>query len=70
MSTTTKDAVATNGDLETLPFELTDLDKQILAQTDEEYQPLSWEDVKRIIGRPAHPILPGFHQTYCTTRGE
>ncbi|KAF1815093.1 hypothetical protein P152DRAFT_371879, partial [Eremomyces bilateralis CBS 781.70] len=31
-----------------LPFELTDLDQKILSQTDEEYQPLSWDEVKRI----------------------
>ena len=33
-----------------LPFNLTDLDRKILSQTDEEYEPHSWEELKRIIG--------------------
>ena len=34
-----------------LPFNLTDLDRKILGQTDEEYDPHSWEELKEIIGR-------------------
>jgi hypothetical protein len=34
-----------------LPFNLTDLDRQILAQTDDEFQPHSWDELKQIIGK-------------------
>jgi hypothetical protein len=34
-----------------LPFKLTPLDRQVLAQTDEEYQAHTWEELKEIIGR-------------------
>lgn len=34
-----------------LPFNLTDLDRQILAQTDEEFHPHSWDELKQIIGK-------------------
>jgi hypothetical protein len=33
-----------------LPFKLTPLDRQVLAQTDEEYQAHTWEELKKIIG--------------------
>lgn len=33
------------------PFPLTDLDREILAQTDEEYVPHDWEDLKSLVGR-------------------
>ena len=42
--TTTK----ANGDA--LPFNLTDVDRATLAQTDEEFIPHSWEELKAIVG--------------------
>ena len=39
-----------NGD--PLPFNLTDVDRATLAQTDEEFIPHSWEELKDIIGGP------------------
>jgi len=42
------------------PFALTDLDRQVLAQTDEEFQKHSWEDIKRIIDTNA---LDAFKRT-------
>ena len=33
-----------------LPFNLTDLDREVLSQTDEEYVPHGWEELKGIIG--------------------
>ena len=33
-----------------LPFNLTDVDRETLAQTDEEFIPHSWEDLKDIVG--------------------
>lgn len=49
------------GEAEALPppaFELTDRDKAILAQTDEEYHYLTWDETKSIIGtnRDVQPI--------------
>lgn len=32
------------------PFPLTDLDREILAQTDEEYQYHDWEELKYLLG--------------------
>lgn len=32
------------------PFPLTDLDRKVLSQTDEEYVKHDWEDLKRVIG--------------------
>lgn len=34
-----------------LPFNLTDLDREILAQTDEQFQPHTWEELRQIIGK-------------------
>ena len=34
-----------------LPFNLTKLDREILAQTDEQFEPHTWEELKQIIGR-------------------
>ena len=35
---------------ETLPFNLTDVDRATLEQTDEEFIPHDWEELKAIIG--------------------
>lgn len=32
------------------PFNLTELDHRILAQTDEEFQPHTWDELRQIIG--------------------
>lgn len=37
-----------------VPFNLTDLDRETLGQTDEEFIPHDWEDLKSIIGRFLH----------------
>ena len=34
-----------------LPFNLTDLDRQILAQTDEQFEPHTWDELRQIIGK-------------------
>lgn len=39
-----------NGDSDPLPFNLTDVDRATLAQTDEEFIPHSWEELKDIVG--------------------
>ena len=38
-------------DLDDIPFDLTDSDRQNLAGGDENFHPHDWEDLKRIIGR-------------------
>ena len=40
---------AENFDLNSSPIFLTEVDKQILAQTDEEFHYHSWEELKQII---------------------
>ena len=40
----------TNANGGPLPFNLTDLDRATLAQTDEEFIPHSWEELKDIVG--------------------
>ena len=35
-------------------FPLTDLDKKVLSQTDEEFEAHGWEELKRIIGARVH----------------
>ncbi|MCJ1378830.1 hypothetical protein MMC17_001929 [Xylographa soralifera] len=42
-------AITTEVDANQLPFNLTDLDREILSQTDEEYVPHGWEELKQII---------------------
>ena len=37
-----------------VPFNLTELDREVFAQTDEEFRPHDWEDVKNIVGGLAH----------------
>lgn len=37
-------------------FQLTDRDKAILAQTDDDYHFQTWDDVKTIIGTTSQPI--------------
>lgn len=34
-----------------LPFNLTELDRQILAQTDEQFKAHTWNELKQIIGK-------------------
>ena len=43
-------AIAREVSVNQLPFNLTDLEREILDQTDEEYVPHSWEELKQIIG--------------------
>lgn len=38
------------GDLEESPFPLTEVDKWVLSQTDEEFQLHTWEELKDVIG--------------------
>lgn len=47
-------------DGEQLPFNLTEVDLATLAQTDEEFIPHSWEELKKIIGKPALGLYWGF----------
>ena len=42
--------INTNANVDGLPFNLTDVDRATLAQTDEEFIPHSWEELKDIIG--------------------
>ena len=39
-----------SGNDEPLPFELTETDRQNLAQGDAQFKPLAWDDLKEIIG--------------------
>ena len=53
-----------------LPFNLTALDRQILAQTDGEFHPHSWEELKQIIGKSLMQgtnagCLPSPHLSDC-----
>lgn len=41
--------------IEDAPFPLTDVDKWILSQTDEEFKMHDWDDLKTIIGTPLQP---------------
>lgn len=48
------------------PFQLTDLDREILAQTDEEYKYHDWEELKELLGTKSTPnvtdkTVPGFN---------
>ena len=46
---TPMDQVTVTPSGQTLPFNLTDLDREVLAQTDEEFEPHDWEDLKAIV---------------------
>lgn len=37
--------------VERAPFSLTKSDEEVLAQTDDDFQPHSWDDMRNIIGR-------------------
>jgi hypothetical protein len=47
--------------MEEAPFPLTDVDKWVLSQTDEEYQYHTWDDLKQIIGEPCFNFIPVYH---------
>ena len=52
-----KTVPSVNGD--PLPFNLTDVDRATLAQTDEEFIPHSWQELKDIVGEcHLNPLLP------------
>lgn len=44
--------------VEDAPFPLTDVDKWVLSQTDEEFKKHGWEELKEIIGKKT--CCPGF----------
>ena len=46
-------------ELEKLDFPLTEKDRRIILSSDEDFQPLSWKDLKEIIG----PSLSAFHHS-------
>lgn len=54
----TNEELSRNGrnDHEALPFNLTDLDREVLSQTDEEFVYHDWEEMKQIVGRNLHTI--------------
>lgn len=41
-----------------LPFEVNDMDRQILSQTDEEFRLHTWDDLKRVIGLYTRTSFP------------
>lgn len=49
-------ATATEAEGIESPFPLTAVDRSVLAMTDDEFHPQSWEDLKQIIGT-ATPII-------------
>lgn len=59
MSTSTASDKVTNAEMnkdvgkdhEALPFNLTDLDREVLSQTDEDFVYHDWEEMKQIVGR-------------------
>ena len=44
-------AGSSNPALQDSPFPLTDVDRWVLSQTDEEFQKHNWEELKEIIGK-------------------
>lgn len=50
-------------DHEALPFNLTDLDREVLSQTDEEFVYHDWEEMRSIVGRR---ILTRGQEEYLT----
>lgn len=46
-----------NGDLGDLPFELTETDRENLVQGDKAFEPLTWDEVKAIIGKAYHSYI-------------
>ena len=51
MSSSNEDGLKHNEELDSLPFELTDTDRENLAGGDVNFLPHDWEDLKCIIGR-------------------
>jgi len=47
---------ANDFDYEQTPFPLTAIDREILATKDEDYHRITWEDLRRIIGKRRNPI--------------
>lgn len=51
------------------PFPLTELDRMVLSQTDEEYVKHDWEDLKRVIGEISYCVfLPSVIRPDATRR--
>lgn len=46
---------------EEAPFPLTEVDRWVLSQTDEEFHYHDWDDLKNIIGKTEHPPTFGCH---------
>lgn len=66
------------GSVEQAPFHLTEVDRQVLAQTDDEFQYHDWADLQDIVGKicyylPFEPViqkfrvLPSFRLTIMLT---
>ena len=48
------DAASSNAPMQESPFPLTDIDRWVLSQTDEEFQKHSWDQLREIIGKVLH----------------
>lgn len=53
-----------NSQREEASFPLTDVDKWVLSQTDEEFQKHDWEDLKQVIGMANHVPLHQANKNY------
>jgi hypothetical protein len=48
------------------PFPLTDVDRWVLSQTDEEFHLQTWQDLKKIIGKDYRTFVLAFKaDQYC-----
>ena len=46
---------------EEAPFPLTDVDRWVLSQTDEEFHLHDWEELKAIVGMNDNSLLSNYH---------
>lgn len=51
---------------QTVPFNLSELDREVLSQTDDEFRPHDWEDIKRIVGGSASIAVHYCRVTFCS----
>lgn len=51
---TTEVTMAASSGIDNLPFEITETDRQNLIQGDEHFQPLTWDELREIIGNACY----------------
>ena len=55
-----------NDILNSIPFDLTETDRENLLAGDENFKPHTWEDLKVIIGETHHPAFPSLQKRSLT----